>query len=493
MLLGFVAIPFLIKGLGAERFALLTLIWMITGYFGFFDFGLSRALTQTVAEKLASGKSEELPRLISSVTWLLTILGALAGVLMWSLAPYAINHWIKIPEALKAESESAAFFVAMALPWIVGSAALKGVLEGAHRFDYANILRVPLSSSLYVFPALLVPWLPGLQPVVFIILIIRFLGFWGHWYYCRKIFPSLRLFAGYDASLVRPLYHFGFWMTVSNLISPIMSQMDRFYVGAVVNLEAVAYYATPYELINKLYALPMAITSVLFPTMTAAYADDVKSLDERQVLNGRDASQTQALYFSGFKFLFVAVFPLILTCFLFAQEGLSLWLGPKFGVESARVLQIFCLGIFLNAMANVPFNLLQAGGRPDLTAKIHLLELPVFIGLLYFLTRKAGIEGTAWAWTLRMGLDLCLLIITAHLRVLKVTIFSSWGFWFFKILGVLVSFAVLTFLALELNWIWKIGVWIIILAAFLVSSYRYLLNAKERLSMNQILRKRMSL
>ncbi|MCZ7592513.1 MAG: oligosaccharide flippase family protein [Kiritimatiellae bacterium] len=45
------AIPLLIKGLGTERFGLLSLVWMLVGYFGVFDLGLGQALTKFIAEK----------------------------------------------------------------------------------------------------------------------------------------------------------------------------------------------------------------------------------------------------------------------------------------------------------------------------------------------------------------------------------------------------------------------------------------------------------
>jgi O-antigen/teichoic acid export membrane protein len=47
-------------------------------------------------------------------------------------------------------------------------------------------------------------------------------------------------------ALVKPLIRFGGWMTVANVINPIMVQMDRFLIGALLSTAAVAYYTTPY-------------------------------------------------------------------------------------------------------------------------------------------------------------------------------------------------------------------------------------------------------
>ena len=45
MLVAIFAIPLLVKGLGTERFGILTLAWVIIGYLSLFDLGLGRALT----------------------------------------------------------------------------------------------------------------------------------------------------------------------------------------------------------------------------------------------------------------------------------------------------------------------------------------------------------------------------------------------------------------------------------------------------------------
>ena len=45
-LAGVVAIPRLVHSLGVDRFGLLSLAWIIVGYFSLFDMGMGRALTK---------------------------------------------------------------------------------------------------------------------------------------------------------------------------------------------------------------------------------------------------------------------------------------------------------------------------------------------------------------------------------------------------------------------------------------------------------------
>ena len=67
----------------------------------------------------------------------------------------------------------------------------------------------------------------------------------------------------------------------------------------------------------------------------------------------------------------------------------------------------------MNSLAYIPYYLLQGVGRPDLTAKFHLLELPIHIALVWFMVTHFGLPGAALAWTLRVTLDFVLLLVAA--------------------------------------------------------------------------------
>src|SRR5918998_2593407 len=78
LLVALVAIPLLIEGLGTDRFGVLTLAWIVIGYFSLFDLGLGRALTKLVAERLGTGREDEVPDLVWTGLALMIALG-LAG------------------------------------------------------------------------------------------------------------------------------------------------------------------------------------------------------------------------------------------------------------------------------------------------------------------------------------------------------------------------------------------------------------------------------
>jgi O-antigen/teichoic acid export membrane protein len=68
----------------------------------------------------------------------------------------------------------------------------------------------------------------------------------------------------------------------------------------------------------------------------------------------------------------------------------------------------------LNSLGHSPFALVQGFGRPDLTAKLHIIELPVYVLSLIWLLRDFGINGVAIAWVIRATVDTMLLLFVAH-------------------------------------------------------------------------------
>jgi O-antigen/teichoic acid export membrane protein len=181
-------------------------------------------------------------------------------------------------------------------------------------------------------------------------------------------------------------------MTVANLINPIMVQMDRFLVGGLLSAAAVAYYTTPFELVTKYWFISNAVLGVMFPAFATSFA--------------QDRGRTSLIFGRSAKYVFLILFPLVLGTIVLAHELLALWLGADFARQSTRVLQCLAAGVFLNGLAQVASALLQGVGRPDLTALLHVIELPFYLVSAWLLIQARGIEGAAMAWTARTALDL---------------------------------------------------------------------------------------
>ena len=395
MLVAFFSIPLFVRGLGAERFGALTLVWMLVGYFGILDLGMGRAMTKMTAEFLGKGRAAELPRVFWTALWMMVALGVCGALAIAGASDWLATRGLNVPPELQRETRTAFLVVSLALPFTIAVTGLIGVLESHQRFRLINLVRVPLGIATFAAPLAVLPFTRSLAWVVAVLIAVRIAELLIFLFCCLALIPSLRTRLRGDPAMVRPLLTFGGWMTASNVALPLMIHVDRFVVGAARTLAEVAYYANPSEIVVKLLILPRAWVSALFPPMTMHLA--------------RGSAEADELFGRATKLLLLALFPPVLGLCAVAPEFLGWWLGSEFALHGTAVLRLLAAGIFVYALSYLPFSLLQSAGRPDLSARWHLLELPPFVALAWWATRRWGIHGMAIAWGLRGLMDVAVL------------------------------------------------------------------------------------
>ena len=170
---GFVTIPYVIRGLGTDRFGVLALAWLLLGYFGLFDLGLGRATTKFVAECLGRGELDRLPQLVWTSLGSQVAFGLLGGLIVSALTPLLVTRILRIPPALIVETRSTFFLLAAALPLVLAMNALRGVLEAVQRFDLVNYVKVPASISVFLLPAIALTFGLRLPGIVLLLVMAR--------------------------------------------------------------------------------------------------------------------------------------------------------------------------------------------------------------------------------------------------------------------------------------------------------------------------------
>lgn len=397
------AIPLLIKGIGVERFGVLSLTWMVIGYFSLFDLGLGRALTKLVSEKLGTGQTEEIPEIVLTTLFLMSLLGIVGGVVIMQLADWIVASVLSVPQALQGEAANAFWLLAWSVPVVIVTTGLRGILEAYHRFDLVNLVRVPMGIMTFLGPLAVLPFSNRLDAMVLVLLFLRIILCLVHAILCERAVPGVLGRFSISRRYLRPLLGFGGWMTVTNIFGPLMVYLDRFVIAGSASMAAVAYYVIPYEMITKLLVVPSALVGVLFPAFSSSLAGD-----RRYAID---------LFHKGVRWIFLALFPIVLLATIFASDVLRLWLSDEFSQRGTSVLQWLALGVFLNGLAQIPFTFIQGAGRPDFTAKMHFVELPFYLIALNACLQQWGIVGAAAAWALRAGLDaVALLAISGWLE-----------------------------------------------------------------------------
>lgn len=385
------AAAYLARTLGVEQFGLLLLMYAMLGYSGIFDAGMTRA----VIRKIAQSKTKDEDDFIMGT--------ALGAVLVISAIPVFlvlffsddIAVWLKVSENYTADTVAGLKLLALVVPLFLITVVAFSYLEGKEEFQKLSLYKVITGAVMATAPAIAVYNDASLVSAV--------LGLLG-----ARIFTailaifSLNMSIGirnlkFDKKVLIDLVTFGGWISLSNIISPVMVYMDRFILSNSVGAASVAFYNAPSDLIEKISVLPGALARTIFPLFSRL---------------GSHIEYEKKIYFG----LVIVLLILLAPLFLMAESIMDLWLGEPYGLQSSFILKILIIGFFFNALAQIPFAAIQAKGYSRLTALLHLTEVAPYLLLLFYLVDIWGLVGAAYAWTARVIIDFfCLLFFSRRI------------------------------------------------------------------------------
>jgi O-antigen/teichoic acid export membrane protein len=394
--LAFFVMPVAAHYLGPARFGLIGLAWAVTEYLVLFDLGLGRATVRFVADSLHR-QPEAVTEIASITTAIQLATGAIGGAAFAFFAPALVRAAFHLDPAISAEATSMFRVVGYSLPAVLLLSGLRGILEGAQRFDLSNGIRMLSSSASVALPAIGAVVGASLPAIMWWILISRVLVCALYVLAIGRALPQLRWHWPRAWSRSRELISYGGWVLVSNMISPVLGYFDRFALGAIAGVAAVGFYTAPYEGVTRLLLIAVSLSTSLLPAVAA-------------LETGGDRARSTGLVSASARTLMVVMAPPLAVILAFAPALLQIWLGPIYAAQSATALRVLAVGVFANALAQLPFATLYGFNRPDLPAKFHIGELIIHLPLTIFLVRRFGITGAATAWSARVTLDLCLLL-----------------------------------------------------------------------------------
>jgi O-antigen/teichoic acid export membrane protein len=399
--IGLVLLPYITSGLGIVRFGILGLALAILEYSGLFSFGLAPASIKFVADALAR-RDSSLSEVVSISVLTQGLFGLVGGIVVSLAAEPLATRVFTIPAEVQSEAIASFRLLGAMVAATVVLWSLLGVLEGARRFGLMNALRIPTSAMTFVLPALGIAIGSDLPTILLMLALARVVACAVVAVLLPRAVPGFKWVWPSRWPLLKPLLAFGAWVSVSNLVNPLLVYGDRFILGSVVGLAAVGVYTAPFDALLRMHVIPTSLVRALFPVVSASHTlrgtSDLRPLFRRAVLT----------------VLAMLVIPVTIVV-LFAPDLLEMWLGSEFR-EAGNAARIIAVAMLVNCMAVVPFTYLAAVGRPDIPAKFHLAEVVIHIPLAWVLVSRYGLTGAATAFALRIAVDTVLLFVAANVQ-----------------------------------------------------------------------------
>lgn len=390
-----VAIPsmgFMARVLDREIFGLLTLAIAFLGYSVVFDGGISRSVIREVS--IYRDNRAELLNIIGSAIRVSLGLGFFFAALFIAFSETIIG-WLNVTEIHRRDAIEGFWYLAPCVPVVLLNSVLMALLEGKEKFRSVNLIRSLGFSFVFLIPLLLIPFSDTFTVMAQGLLVARTLMLfmtYGLFYLDIRSHP-----VAFSQETFERLYKFGGWLTISNVIGPVMEYFDRFIIASARGSAVVVYYNAPAEMTARLLSVPGALSRSLFPAISHREPEEVRAL---------------VLRAAGYQLVVVAAISSFVL--LFSHDILRLWLGNDFALRSRDILMWLMAGFFFNGLATIPFTYLQALGNSRLTAMIHLAEIGPYLILIFTLTSQFGLVGGAVAWSTRATIDCLLMYYFSH-------------------------------------------------------------------------------
>lgn len=401
------SVPLYIALVGEARYGVLAIVWILTGYFSFFDFGLGKATAFTIA-RLKDDSDDMRARAFWTALVINFGFGLIGAVVMLFAAPPLFTSVFNLSPELLAELTPVLPWLALAIPLLTFEGVFTGALTGRERFLQLNV-RVLVGTAITQFLPLFFVWQisPSLEVAIpatmcaraLSVALLAVIAF-------RSVPASFKPRFG-GRKMTKDLMGYGGWVSISSFLDPIIANFDRFLIAAYLNAVAVSHYTVPYQLVTRGGVFSRALTNALFPRMAQADEAEADRLAERAIR--ANASLMSVLVASGI---------------IIMDPFLSLWISPEFAQFAAPVGEQIAISTYLTAIALIPYNLLQAQGRPKETIIVLIIQMIPYLALAVWGISAWGILGVALARNARSLINLVLLSIRTGLlrRILKIMI-----------------------------------------------------------------------
>jgi O-antigen/teichoic acid export membrane protein len=391
-------VPLYIRVVGVERYGILALCWLVLGFMGFLNLGMGPAVAQRLAS-LRDGTDRERGEAFWTGIWLNILLGAIGALIVYVFADAYFKRMLLSSTALGLEIRGSVGWLALMVPLALLSSVASGALMGRERFLVLNLIG---SASSVLMALLPLGWAmvagPELGGLLAAALVGRALALAMMLVACSRAVPIRQIHRPVPA-LMGKLLSFGGWVTVSSLITPLISTIDQFMIGAWIGAAAVSVYSIPYNVVSRVTILPGSLASALFPRFAATETEAAAELQAESLAS-----------------LLALMTPAAIALLAILGPFLRVWIGRELADQSTVIAYILLAGFWINSTAHIPYAYLQASGRPDLIAKLHLAYLLPYFALLYLGLSWLGLAGAALAWSIRSFFDPVLYIFAGSFR-----------------------------------------------------------------------------
>jgi O-antigen/teichoic acid export membrane protein len=373
-----------------------SIMGILTGYFGLFDFGLARSFDKFFAE-YHTKQDEEKFNIVFNVGFIFYFLFSILimGLVLLFYEPLLDLLGLSSERVGQAIYEEGVFVVigaSVIFGWGMASSAFGMMMIGLQRMDVLNKIGISMSVVGIIGTIIVLENGYGLRGLIVSGGVTVVISSIVTIFAAYALVPSLK-FNPFLAEwqMFRTMFRFGGQLQVAKLANLLAFQLNSLLISGFLHVRLVTAYSYSSSLIGSLRNVILMLPSAVIPATS-----ELEARDEQE--------RSLELYERGTRYLVLIGTPLCLFSAIGAPLLVLAWLGTSYelGVEMTWLIQILALGYYANLSTGVATGIAVGMGKPEFEMKFGVMLAITSLVLSVGLIKWIGFYGPAIASTLSL-------------------------------------------------------------------------------------------
>jgi len=407
-LMGFIFIPLYIKYLGVEAYGLIGVFAILQAWLVLLDLGMTPTLSREMARFTGGAHTAQSIRdLIRSIEIVAITIGLIIAFAIWLGSDWLSVNWLKA-QKLPTNVIARAFT-------IMGIVTALRFIENIYRSSIMGLQRQVLLNIVLGFMATArglgaVGVLALISPTIeafFIwqgIISIITVGLFALTLY--RLLPQAERPPHFSFGALKGIKDFAGGMMAITFLALLLTQVDKILLSRLLTLETFGFYSLAATVANALNVVPGPITAAFYPRFTELVARG-------------DESTLISIYHKGAQLVSVFMGTAAIMLIFFGHMAILLWTrNPELTQRVTSLVAVLSLGMLLNGLMWIPYQMQLAYGWTSLTIKVNVISVAIIVSAILLLVPKYGAIAAAWIWVALNAGYIMIAIHFVHRRLL---------------------------------------------------------------------------
>ncbi|MRX67935.1 Membrane protein involved in the export of O-antigen and teichoic acid [Flavobacterium resistens] len=396
----FVFVPFYIKILGIESYAVINFYTVILTIMYFADGGLSATLNREIAR---NNNAQYLNNMLFTIERLYIGICAVIVIVIFLFSNFIASNWLNSQTIPANELSIYISLMGVSVAFQLFTTLESSGLMGLEKQVLSNGIQVSSSISrsalvfipLYFFPSLLTFFLWQMAMNILFFFIMRY-NLWK--------FIKLNVVAVFDKNVLKTVGKFAGGMMLMAIIASLNTQIDKIVISKILSLKEFGHYSLAGVLsqVPELIITPIAVA--ILPRMV-------------KYTENKEHKELVKLFHVNSFILSVLATTGALVLFLFTKDFLFIWTRDLLIADSIKnVTKVLLFGGVFLSFQYMPYYLAIANGHTKTNVRLGIIAIIFIIPALIFFVKTFGLIGATFTW---LGMNIIAYIYLGYFLIEK--------------------------------------------------------------------------